>query len=280
MSSTLEICQFPSIVNTNNNSTSSPKSYNDLINYCSIRKQLLRIIPQYMSIGNQKIISKNKYSSNIEEFRKCKQEIISLKESISLLKEKKQRKLDQICKQEIISLKESISLLKEKKQRKLDQIEELRRLMRKVGNKNNNNNSPLKCKDNYHVSNNHNERETREQRNNDQRFRGNSNNDKKQCFAKGTTGSCEDNEGGLSLVPSTSGLSSGKDDDTAPEGGNYQDLDNQEDFILSISNSSSSYSSCSNNNLSWRWCFGVEKDKAEKPKGLQEKDCALVEKEN
>ena len=254
MSSTLEICQFPSIVNTNNNSTSSPKSYNDLINYCSIRKQLLRIIPQYMSIGNQKIISKNKYSSNIEEFRKCKQEIISLKESISLLKEKKQRKLDQ--------------------------IEELRCLMRKVGNKNNNNNSPLKCKDNFPINAKYNDRETREQRNNDQRFRGNSNNDKKHCFAQGTTGSCEDNEGGLSLVPSTSGLSSGKDDDTAPEGGNYQDLDNQEDFILGISNSSSSYSSCSNNNVSWRCCFGVEKDKAEKPKGLQEKDCALVEKEN
>ena len=62
MSSSLEICQFSSIVNTNNNSSSSPKSYNDLINYCSIRKQLLRIIPQYMSIGNQKIISKNKFN--------------------------------------------------------------------------------------------------------------------------------------------------------------------------------------------------------------------------
>ena len=170
--------------------------------------------------------------------------------------------------------------MKEKKQRKLDQIEELRCLMRKVGNKNNNNNSPLKCKDNFPINTKYNDRETREQRNNDQRFRGNSNNDKKHCFAQGTTGSCEDNEGGLSLVPSTSGLSSGKDDDTAPEGGNYQDLDNQEDFILGISNSSSSYSSCSNNNLSWRYCFGVEKDKAEKPKGLQEKDCALVEKEN
>ena len=104
--------------------------------------------------------------------------------------------------------------------------------------------------------------------------------DKKHRFAANTTTTCEESEGGLSLLPSSSGLSSGKDDDTAPEGGNYQDLDNQEDFILGISNSSSSYSSCSNNNLSWRCCFGVEKDKAEKPKGLQEKDCALVEKEN
>lgn len=248
MSSTLEICQFPSIVNTNNNSTSSPKSYNDLINYCSIRKQLLRIIPQYMSIGNQKIISKNKYSSNIEEFRKCKQEIISLKESISLLQEKKQNKLKQ--------------------------IEELRCLMRKVGNKQNTTNN-----NNYHINNYHKERETRDQRNNDQRFRGAS--DKKHRFAANTTTTCEESEGGLSLLPSSSGLSSGKDDDTAPESGIYQDHDNQEDFNLSLSNSnSSSNSSCYNNCGGWRSCFGVEKDKAGELKGLQEKDCALVEKED
>ena len=71
-------------LNTNNDFSSS-QSYNDLINYCSIRKQFIRIIPQSMTIQNKKLISKNKkFSSNIEEYRKYKQEIMSLKESISL----------------------------------------------------------------------------------------------------------------------------------------------------------------------------------------------------
>ena len=146
--------------------------------------------------------------------------------------------------------------------------------MRKVGNKQNNTSN-----NNYHINNYHKERETRDQRNNDQRFRGAS--DKKHRFAANTTTTCEESEGGLSLLPSSSGLSSGKDDDTAPESGIYQDHDNQEDFNLSLSNSnSSSNSSCYNNCGGWRSCFGVEKDKAGELKGLQEKDCALVEKED
>ena len=253
MSHFVEFTPVSSPVLTNNNSSSSPKSYNDLINYCSIRKQFSRIIPQYMSIQNKKLISNKKLSSNIEEFRKYKQEIISLKESISILKEKKQKKLEK--------------------------IEELRSIMRKVGNKSNN--YPSKCSEkNLHINNYHNERESKEQRNNDQRFRGNTANDNKQCFANTTKGSCDDTEGGLSLVPSTSGISSGKDDDTAPESGIYQDADNQEDFMLSISNNSSS-NSCWSNNCNWRCCFGVEKDKGGELKrfGL-EKDSSLLEKES
>ena len=246
MSSFVEISALSSQVNTNNDNSSSSKPYNDLLNFGSIRKQFIRIVPQYMSLENKKLYSKNKFTSNIEELNKYKQEIISLKESISLLQEKKQRKLEQ--------------------------IEELRCLMRKVGNKQNNNSN-----NNFHINNYHKERETKDQRNNDQRFRGAS--DKKHRFAANTTTTCDDNEGGLSLLPSSSGLSSGKDDDTAPESGIYQD--NQEDFNLSLSNSnSSSTSSCGNNCRGWRCCFGVEKDKAAELKGLREKDCPLLEKEN
>ena len=248
MSSFVEISALSSQVNTNNDNSSSSKPYNDLLNFGSIRKQFIRIVPQYMSLENKKLYSKNKFTSNIEELNKYKQEIISLKESISLLQEKKQNKLKQ--------------------------IEELRCLMRKVGNKQNTTNN-----NNYHINNYHKERETKDQRNNDQRFRGAS--DKKHRFAANTTTTCEESEGGLSLLPSSSGLSSGKDDDTAPESGIYQDHDNQEDFNLSLSNSnSSSNSSCYNNCEGWRSCFGVEKDKAGELKGLQEKDCALVEKED
>ena len=210
-------------LNTNNDFSSS-QSYNDLINYCSIRKQFIRIIPQSMTIQNKKLISKNKkFSSNIEEYRKYKQEIISLKESISLLREKKQKKLEQ--------------------------IEELRCLMRKVGNKNNSNNtvhSPIKY---------HNERESKEQRNNDQ----------------------DSVEGYLSLVPTTSDLSSGKDDDAAPEGGNYGESDAQCDFIISNDSSSSSF----NNSDGWhRCCFGNSKENNKALKGLEEKELSLLEKGN
>ena len=236
--------EFSTPLNTNNDFSSS-QNYNDLINYCSIRKQFIRIIPQSMTIQNKKLISKNKKSSNIEEYRKYKQEIISLKESISVLREKKQRKLEQ--------------------------IEELRCLMRKVGNKNNSNStvySPIKY---------HNERESKEQRNKDQRFRCNSNDKKQRCFDC-TTGTSDSTEGYLSLVPSTSGLSSGKDDDTAPEGGNYGESDAQCDIILSNNSSSSSF----NNSDGWRrcCCFGNGKENNKALKGLEEKELSLLEKGN
>ena len=171
MSCSLEFSPKSSPINTTNNFSSSSQSYNDLINYCSIRKQFFRIIPQYMNINNKKLISQKKSSSSIEEYRKYKQEIISLKESIALLKEKKQKKLEQ--------------------------IEELRCLMRKVGNKQYNNYSK-----NNNINNYHHDRETKEQRNNDQRFRCNPNNDKKQqCCFDTTKGTSEDVEGGLSLMP-------------------------------------------------------------------------------
>jgi len=52
-------------------------TYNDLINYISLRKQFSRLIPQYLNYQNKKYIKNRNFTSNIEVFRKLKQEIIS-----------------------------------------------------------------------------------------------------------------------------------------------------------------------------------------------------------
>ena len=89
---------------------SKDKDYNDLINYGSIKKQLSRIIPvYYMDYQNYAYNFKQNNFTNIEEYEKLKEEIISLKESIYILKSKKQQKLKE--------------------------IEQLRCQMRKIGNK-------------------------------------------------------------------------------------------------------------------------------------------------
>ena len=86
------------------------QSYKDLINYCSLRKQFSRVIPvYYMDYQKHDFILKQKHVSSIEEYEKLKQEIISLKESINILKSKKEKKLKE--------------------------IKELRSLMGKIGNK-------------------------------------------------------------------------------------------------------------------------------------------------
>ena len=89
---------------------SKDKDYNDLINYGSIKKQLSRIIPvYYMDYQNYAYTYKRNNFTNIEEYEKLKEEIISLKESIYILKSQKQQKLKE--------------------------IEQLRCQMRKIGNK-------------------------------------------------------------------------------------------------------------------------------------------------
>ena len=229
MSCTNKITPIFSKDNLTDNSSSSSQSYNDLINYCSIRKQLIRIIPQYMNYPNQKFISNRNFTSDIKEFHKLKQEIKSMKESISLLKEKKQKKLEQ--------------------------IEELRCLMRKVGNKQNNNNYL-----NFPINNNYSNREIKTHNNKDQGFRVDRKCDKKNSNDNNIKCTSDDIEGGLSGLHTTSGMSSGKDDDSAPKGGDYEDNEGaQSDFLSNNSNSSSS--NCSNNNHEgWRCCFIVEAD--------------------
>lgn len=236
------------------NTETSSQSYNDLINYGSIRKQFSRLIPNYLNYQNKKYKLNHNSSSNIEELNKLKQEIISIKESISSLQEKKQRKLDQ--------------------------IEELRCLMRKVGNKQNNNkNDIIKQKNNFNIIPNYHQRETNDHKTNNQYFRGTN----KKQHSDNIKSSSDEVEGGLSLMHSTSDMSSGKDDEAAPEGGYEGDA--QGDFIL-CENSSSLWSNSSNRNCCGNkkdcsCCFVGEEDKGGKLKGLQEKDnCLLLQKGN
>ena len=194
--------------NTNeNNVTSTEQSYDDLIGYCALRKQFARIIPSYYTeIQKQSFKRNNKYS-NLEEYKKLKEEINNMKESIDLLKESKQKKLQQ--------------------------IEELRILMRKVGSK------QLSYKEKKNINNNIiNNYCSKEKSTPIQDFR---------CKErKGSNQFKASSDEGLSLAPTTSGLSSGKDDDAGTEeGGNAQANP------LCLTNNSSSNSS---------WCFKDEEN--------------------
>ena len=247
MSSSNQITPILSKSFFEHNPKSQTQTYNELINYGSIRKQFSRIIPFYMNYQNKKFNINRNYSSNIEEFHKLKEEIISMKSSIAFLKERKQKKLEQ--------------------------IEELRCLMRKVGHKQayyNNSN---------HITNYH-QRETNGHKTNNQYFRGTNKNIDKKQRCDNIRSSSDEVEGGLSLMPSTSGMSSGKDDEAAPEGG-YEG-DKQGDFICE--NSSDNYlwnNSNNNNDRNSRCCFDVKEEKEGKLHDLQEKDsCFLLGKEN
>ena len=221
MSSTNSI-PFISLSLTNElNLPAQSQSYSELMNYGSIRKQFARLIPQYMNYNNKNHSSTLKFYSDIEEYQKLKQEITSMKDSILILKEKKQKKLEQ--------------------------IEQLRCLMRKVGNRSYNNN-------NLHFVKNNN-RETSLNNNNGKYFRCDNEKQQQQKCDNNNKGSVDESDGALCLVPTTSGISSGKDDEAAPEG-NYQDSgDNHGDDF--INNSSSN---CCNNN-EWRWNLVAEENK-------------------
>ena len=105
--------------------TSNEQSYVDLIDFCSLRKQFTRIIPScYVEITKKFKSSKHLPTQNLEEYRKLKEEIILMQESIELLRESKQKKLRE--------------------------IDELRCLMRKVANK------EINMKEKEFISNNFN----------------------------------------------------------------------------------------------------------------------------
>ena len=226
MSSTNSIPSISLSLTNELNLPAQSQSYSELMNYGSIRKQFARLIPQYMNYNNKNHSSTLKFYSDIEEYQKLKQEITSMKDSILILKEKKQKKLEQ--------------------------IEQLRCLMRKVGNRsyNNNNNN----KNNLHFVKNNN-RETSLNNNNGKYFRCDNKKQQQQKCDNNNKGSVDESDGALCLVPTTSGISSGKDDEAAPEG-NYQDSgDNHGDDF--INNSSSN---CCNNN-EWRWNLVAEENK-------------------
>ena len=205
---------------------SQSHSYIDLINLGSLRKQFSRLIPEYMNYPKNKNYIPNRiYASNLEEIKKLQEEIISIKDAISSLKEKKHQKLEQ--------------------------IEQLRCFMRKVGSMPNNNHNNI-------IINKYQQRETNINKNTKQFFKGNYNNNNR----KRSNNSSEDFEAG-SFNPSTSDLSFGKDDDSAPQD-NHDDY--QDDLILSFDSSSN------NNNLRCHFSEGNGKK-------LQEKECCVSGKE-
>ena len=171
--------------NTNENIlVSNEKSYDELIGYCALRKQFARIIPSYYTeIQKQSYNNKRQNISSIEEYKKLKEEINIMKESIELLKESKQKKLKQ--------------------------IEELRVLMRKVGNK--------------QISYKEKEKKQNINNNNINIINKYCSREKSDCFRctdrKGSNSFKVSSDEGLSLQTTTSGLSSGKDDDAGAEDG-------------------------------------------------------------
>ena len=193
-----------------NNLVSNEQSYDDLIGYCALRKQFLRIIPNcYTEIKKQNYKIKRQNISSIEEYKK-------LKEEISLIQE-------------------SIELLKESKQKKLKEIEDLRTLMRKVGNKQC---SKEDKKQINIINNNINNYCSREKVIKDQGFR---------CKErKGSNGFKVSSDEGLSMAPTTSGLSSGKDEDL---GGEDAGQPNKYNGFNNSSNSSSG-----------SWCFNCDNE--------------------
>ena len=230
MSTTNTITPISSPLKFESTISSQSQSYNDLINYGSIRKQFSRLIPQYMNYQNKKYSSNLKFSSDFEEYQKLKKEITSMKESILILKEKQQQKLEQ--------------------------IEQLRCLMRKVGAKQYNNNN---YKDNTLHAINYNNRETNTNKNNNQHFRGNK--DKKQN-CNNIKGSFDESDSTLCLMPTTSGVSSGKDDEAALEGGVHPDSGEKDgDYFNNNSSSNNTCFNSSNNDEECRWNLVVEEDK-------------------
>ena len=213
--------------NTNENIiVSNEQSYDELIGYCALRKQFNRIIPSYYTkLHSQPLKTNRKNISSIEEYKKLKEEINNMKDSIELLKDSKQKKLKE--------------------------IEELRNLMRKVGNK------QLTYKDKKPIINNNikNNYCSREKSHIDQCFR---------CERKESSGFKVSSDEGLSLAPTTSGLSSGKDDDCgAEEGGNPQPMPYG---VFSNSNNSSTSS----------WCFIDENNRKELTLPLPEKTARTI----
>ena len=164
-----------------NNLTSNGQSYDDLLFYCSLRKQFDRTIPSYYTEIQKKPYSnkkRNNCSNKLEQYKKLKEDINTMKESIELLKETKRQKLKH--------------------------IEELRILMIKAGNKNIN----IKDKKQFNNINYC----CREKKDTKEGFRcqERKGSDNINCFKASSDES-------LSMAPTASGLSSGKDDDIGGE---------------------------------------------------------------
>ena len=184
-----------SFKSTNNYSN---QSYNELISFGSIRKQLARQIPSYLNYINKKYPLTKIYPLNFEEFQKIKEEMLSIKKSINLLKKEKQKKLDE--------------------------IDQLRFLMHQVRNGKCEFNN---CENNKDININNNcQQEIFMQKNKNSYFRGNlqkSNNN------NNIKSSSEENEQKLSFIHSTSNNSSEKDEADSNDG---YEVENQKELII------------------------------------------------
>ena len=201
---------------TNKNTVAlNKKSYEDLIGYCALRKQFSRIIPSYyIEIQGHNNKKRQQNNSSLDEYKQLKEEINNLKEKIEILKESKQEKIKT--------------------------IENLRNIMRKVGQK------QISYKDIKQFNNNSiNNYCPREKQNIDESSK---------CLERKESSNFKVNsDEGLSIAPTTSGLSglsglsSGKDDDNCAEEGGNQKVYH---WNLNSSNSNS-------------WCFTHEENNNE-----------------
>ena len=97
MSSSSQTSFLPLKLSFKSTNNYSNQSYNELISFGSIRRQLARQIPSYLNYINKKYPLTKIYPLNFEEFQKIKEEMLSIKKSINLLKKEKQKKLDEIA---------------------------------------------------------------------------------------------------------------------------------------------------------------------------------------
>ena len=198
MSSSSQASSFLSLkLSFNSTKNYSNQSYNELISFGSIRKQLARQIPSYLNHINKKYPLTKIYPLNFEEFQKIKEEMLSIKKSINLLKKEKQKKLDE--------------------------IDQLRFLMHQVRN---GKCEFINCENNKDININNNcQQEIFKQKNRNPYFRGynkKSNNDI-------TKSSSEENKQKLSFIHSTSNNSSEKDEADSNDG---YEVENQKELII------------------------------------------------
>lgn len=198
MSSSSQTSSFLSLKlsfkSTNNYSN---QSYNELISFGSIRKQLARQIPSYLNYINKKYPLTKIYPLNFEEFQKIKEEMLSIKKSINLLKKEKQKKLDEIA--------------------------QLRCLMHQVRN---GKCEFINCENNKDININNNcQQEIFKQKNRNPYFRGNN----KKFNNDITKSSSEENKQKLSFIHSTSNNSSEKDEADSNDG---YEVENQKELII------------------------------------------------
>ena len=224
-----------SFKSTNNYSN---QSYNELISFGSIRKQLARQIPSYLNYINKKYPLTKIYPLNLEEFQKIKEEILSIKKSINILKKEKQKKLDE--------------------------IEQLRCLMHQVRNGKCEFNN---CENNKDININNNcQQEIFMEKNKNPYFRGNnkkSNNDI-------TKSSSEENKQKLSFIHSTSNNSSEKDE--ADSNGNYE-VENQKELIIyENQNCCHSKNDDNNNKDNSKGSFDYKENTEKKIREIRKKD--------